>query len=165
MMKRIKEDPFTAEENPHIDEIEIVQEEDRISPNTVIEVEINYKECNHTITKIAELDDIIINMTEEQYREYLKENFPNVKILSFSSKEIRLVEERNHLCPNHYIIGEADSKVAIYKLDENGERYVYKIFNDYPISLLKEVDQKKLKEGIVVNSEEELSDVLENFIS
>ena len=40
-----------------------------------------------------------------------------------------------------------------------------KVFDDYPISLLKEIDQKKLKEGIRVDSLEELSDVLENFIS
>ncbi len=165
MMKRATKDPSTAQKNSHTDDVEIIQEEVRISPNTVIEVEINYKECNHSITKVVELDDIIINMTEEQYRKYIEDNFPNVRIVSFSSKEVRLVEERNHLCPNHYIIGEADSKVAIYKIDENGEKYVYKIFDDYPISLLKELDQKKLKEGIVVNSEEELSDVLENFIS
>ena len=165
MMERAVEEPKIAEKNTHVDDMEIVQQEDRISPNTVIEVKINYKECDHSMTKIVELDDIIINMTEEQYRKYMEENFPNVRILSFSSKEIRLSEERNHLCPNHYIIGEADSKVAIYKIDENGEKYVYKIFDEYPISLLKELDQEKLKEGIVVDSEEELSDVLENFIS
>ena len=61
-------------------------------------------------------------------------------------------------------MGEADNKVAIYKIDENGERYVYKIFDDYPIALLKSRPEK-LQEGIVVDSEEELSDVLENFIS
>ncbi len=165
LMKRANKDPLKAEENTNIKDIEIIHEEDRISPNTVIEIEIKYKECNHTITKLAEIDDIVINMTEEEYREYIKENLPNVKILSFSAKEIQLAEERNHLCPNHYIVGEADNKVAIYKIDENGERYVYKIFDDYPIALLKKVDQKKLQEGIVVDSEEELSDVLENFIS
>jgi len=165
MMKRTMKGPQITKENNHIDDMEIIQEEDRISPNTVIELEINYKECNHSMTKTVELNDIIINMTEEQYRKYIRDNFPNVKILSFSGKEIRLLEERNHLCPNHYIIGEADNKVAIYKIDENGEKYVYKIFNECPISLLKELDQKRLIEGIIVNSEEELSNVLENFIS
>ena len=165
MMKRSSEDPLAVERNSQVEDMEIIQEEDRISPNTVIELEIIYKKCNHAITKLAELDDILINMTEEEYRKYMEENFPNVRIVSFSSREIRLEEERDHICPNHYIVGEADGKVAIYKIDENGERYVYKIFSDYPISLLKEVDRKRLKEGIIVNSEEELSDVLENFIS
>ena len=87
LMKRANKDPLKAEENTNIKDIEIIHEEDRISPNTVIEIEIKYKECNHTITKLAEIDDIIINMTEEEYREYIKENLPNVKILSFSAKE------------------------------------------------------------------------------
>ncbi len=104
-------------------------------------------------------------MTEKQYRKYMKENYPNIKIISFSPREIVLREERNHLCPNHYIIGQADGKIAIYRIDEKGEKYLDKVFNDYPISLLKEVDQERLKDGIIVDSEEELSDVLENFIS
>ena len=104
-------------------------------------------------------------MTEKQYREYIKENYPNIKIISFSISEIVLREERDHLCENHYIIGQSDGKIAIYGIDENGERFLNKIFNDYSISLLKKIDQEKLTKGIVVDSEEELSDVLENFIS
>ena len=104
-------------------------------------------------------------MTEEEFNNYIEENFPNVKIISFSIDEIKLEEERNHLCPNHYIIGVSNGKIAIYSIDENGERVLNKVFEDYPISLLKKIDQDKLIEGIVVDSEEELSNVLENFIS
>lgn len=165
MSKSSNKEPLTVKENSSYSSLEILQEEERISPNTFIEIKINYKVCNHNIVKLFDHDDEVINMTEEQFREYMKENFPSVKIVSFSSKEVILTEERNHLCPNHYIIGESNGKVAIYKIDENGERYLYKVFNDYPISLFKEIDQRKLKEGIVVDSEEELSDVLENYIS
>ena len=38
------------------------------------------------------------------------------------------------------------------------------IFEDYPF-LVDEIDQEKLIEGIRVDSEEELSEILENFIS
>lgn len=148
-----------------IHDLEILQEDERISPNTFIEIRIHYKACNHNITKLNEKDENIINMSEDEYREYLQENYPNVRIVSFSSKEIILEEDRNHLCPNHYIIGEHEGKIAIYKINENGEKYLDRIFKDYPIATLKEIDQEKLKEGIVVDSEEELSDVLENFIS
>ncbi len=123
------------------------------------------KKCEHSITNLENAKEETINMTEKQYRKYMKENYPNIKIISFSPKEIVLREERNHLCPNHYIIGQADGKIAIYRIDEKGEKYLDKVFNDYPISLLKEVDQERLKDGIIVDSEEELSDVLENFIS
>lgn len=146
-------------------ELEIIREEERISPNTFVEKKIYYKKCKHSITNLENAKEETINMTEKQYRRYMEENYPNIKILSFSPKEIVLREERNHLCSNHYIIGQVDGKIAIYRIDERGEKYLDKVFKDYPISLLKEVDQERLKDGIVVDSEEELSDVLENFIS
>ncbi len=147
------------------EDLAILQEVERITPNTFIEIRIHYKKCNHTITKENEKDNNIVNMTEEEYREYLKENYPNVKLMKFSSRAIFLEEERNHLCPNHYIIGEHEGKVAVFKIDDKGQKYLDRVFVDYPITLLKKIDQEKLKKGIVVDTEEELSDVLENFIS
>ena len=146
-------------------DLEILREEDRISPNTDIVLKIYYNSCNHSITRLKTADDEIINMTEKQFIEYIRGNYPERKIISFSPREIVLREERKHLCPNHYIIGEANGYIAIYGIDEEGKKYLDKVFKDYPISLLKEIDRKKLINGIVVDSEEELSDVLENFIS
>lgn len=147
------------------DGLEILRENDKISPNTFVEKTIYYNFCNHTITELDNADSEIINMTENQYRKYMEENYSNIKVISFSVKEIVLREERNHLCKNHYIIGESEGNIAIYAIDENGKRVLEKVFDGYSISLLKEVDQQKLKDGIIVDSEEELSNVLENFIS
>ncbi len=170
MGHRINKKPLITDKNQEEDivenlDLEILREDERISPNTFIEKTIHYNTCNHNITKLNNADNEIINMTEKQYREYIKENYPNIKIISFSISEIVLREERDHLCENHYIIGQSDGKIAIYGIDENGERFLNKIFNDYSISLLKKIDQEKLTKGIVVDSEEDLSDVLENFIS
>ena len=171
MGKRVNNKPLILSENQRKDaidddlELEILGEEERISPNTFIEKRIHYNSCNHNMTKLNNADNEIINMTEKQYKAYMKENYPHIKIISFSIKEIVLREERNHLCSNHYIIGESDGKIAIYSINENGEKILSKIFSDYSISLLKAIDQEKLKKGIIVDSEEELSDVLENFIS
>ncbi|HHV46038.1 MAG TPA: hypothetical protein GXX53_03905 [Tissierellia bacterium] len=165
---RNRENTSISEENPTEDDFEelaILHEVERITPNTFIEIRIHYNKCNHNITKLNEKDNNIVNMTEEEYRDYLKEHYPNVKIVKFSSREIILEEERDYLCPNHYIIGEHEGKIAIFKIDENGERVLDRIFVDYPITLLKEIDQEKLKEGIIINTEDELTDVLENFIS
>lgn len=167
---RDKKNASISEQNLETDEddsedLAILQEEERITPNTIIEIRIHYNKCNHNITKLNEKDNNIVNMTEAEYKEYLKNNYPNVKVVKFSSKEIILEEERNHLCPNHYIIGEHDGKIAIFVIDENGEKVLDRVFVDYPITLLKEIDQEKLKEGIIVNTEDELTDVLENFIS
>ena len=147
------------------DDMEILKEEEKISPNTYIEKRTYYNKCNHDATTVEQANEEIINMSEKQFRKYIEDNYPNIRILSFSIKKIILREDRNHLCTNHYIIGESEGYIAIFKINENGEKILSKIFKDYPLSLLKEVDQDKLREGIVVDSEEELSDVLENFIS
>ena len=124
-----------------------------------------YKKCGHTVINVDKVDNNIINMQKNQLENYLKENYTNIRLVSFSVEKIVLYEEKDCLCMNHYVIGESQGKIAIYKIDENGERVLDRIFNDAPVSMLKEVDQEKIKEGIVVDSEDELSNVLENFIS
>lgn len=164
MMKpKLGKEPLQISDNDL--SLEILKEEMRISPNTDIERKIYYKACNHDITVLDEVDDVIINMTEKQYRDYMRDNFPSVIVVSFFPNKIMLREERDYLCPNHYIISEADGKIAIFSINEDGEKKLDRVFKDYPISLLKKVDQMILIEGIKVDSEEELSDVLENFIS
>ena len=168
MNYRAKQEPLALnkdnENNSNLD-LEILMEEETISPNTNIVLKTYYNACQHSIVNFKSADDEIINMTKEQYEKYITENYPNIKIIHFSVEEIILREEKNHLCPNHYIIGESDGYIAIYGIDENGKKFLDKVFTDYPISLLKEVDQKNLINGIIVDSEEELTDVLENFIS
>ena len=167
--KRVSEKPNTDNDLVASDDekgdLEIIKEEERISPNTFIETQTKYTECGHTITNVSQAQDEFINMIESEFREYMKDNYPNTKIVSFSAKKIVLQEVKNYLCPNHYVVGEYQGNIAIFKIDENGERVLEKLFNDYPISLLNDVDQEKLKKGIVVDNEEELSNVLEIFIS
>ncbi len=167
MGKRISKKPISSSDEIEKinNELEIVKDSEVISPNTFVEKKIHYKKCNHTLTNTDLADEALVNKSEDEFRKYMQDNYQNVKITSFSTQRILLREERNHLCPNHYIIGESDGKIAIYKIDESGEKVLDKVFKDYPINLLKNIDQEKLKEGIIVDSEEELSDVLENFIS
>ncbi len=70
------------------EEIEIIKEENIISPNTFIEERTHYKECDHLITKLNVADDEIINMTRKEYESYLKSNYPNKRLISFSNTKI-----------------------------------------------------------------------------
>lgn len=160
-----KENDRKKNMNMH-DDMELIKEDDDcISPNTSVERRTYYKKCGHTVINVNKVDNNIINMQKNQLENYLKENYTNIRLVSFSAEKIVLYEEKNCLCMNHYVIGESQGKIAIYKIDENGERVLDRIFNDAPVSMLKEIDQEKIKEGIVVDSEDELSNVLENFIS
>ena len=146
-------------------DLQILKEDIRISPNTFIEERIHHTACNHVITKVNEANDEFVNMNRSEFIDYLEGNYPNKKLISFSSSNITLGTTKNHLCENHYIVGEKDGSIAIFKINENGERVLENIFTDHSISLLMEIDQEKLIEGIVVDNEDELSEVLENFIS
>lgn len=146
-------------------DLEIIKEDNVISPNTIIEERIHYLSCNHIITKIRAGETEIINMKKQDYIDYLEEKYPNTKLISFSSNRITLGLTKNHLCENHYIIGEENGFIAVFCIDENGERVLKTVFKDNPISLLMEIDQEKIIKGIIVDSEEELTEILENFIS
>lgn len=145
--------------------MEIIREENRITPNTFIEERIHYKECGHLVSKVSLADDEYVNLTKEDLNDFLFANEANLQLISFSNVKVVLWGEKNHLCQDHYIIGEKDGNITIFNIDENGERIVDKVFDEYPINVLMEVDQDKLREGIIVNSEEELSTILENYIS
>ena len=146
-------------------DLEILKEYDRISPNTLMEERIHYSTCGHIITKITVVEDELINMSKNEFSEYVEANSPSKRLISYSASKITMGVVKNHLCEKHFIIGEKDGKIAIFKIGENGEKIVDKIFSDYPISLLMEIDKEKIINGITVDDEEELSEILENFIS
>lgn len=146
-------------------DMQIIKEENIITPNTFIEERISYTACGHVLTKVKLVDNEFINMTKKEFTDYFNDFYPNQKLIAFSASNIVIGVTKNHLCENHYVVGEDDGMIAIFKINENGERILDKVFSDYPISLLMEIDQEKIIEGIIVDSEEELSDILENFIS
>ena len=157
-----------SEEEPIPDEIpniEIIKEENRITPNTFIEERIHYKECGHLISNVYLAKDEMVNLTEDELVEYLYTNLPSLDLISFSNLKVVLWGEKNHLCKDHYIVGEENGKIAIFSIDEDGERILDKVFVEYPINILLNIDQEKIKEGIIVNSEDELSNILQDYIS
>lgn len=170
MHKKINQNDISKLSQNNIDiteknDLEIVKEDNIISPNTIIEERIHYLTCDHIITKIRVVETKFVNMSKQNFIDYLEENHPNIKLISFSPTKITLGLTKNHLCENHYIIGEEKGFIAIFTIDENGERILKTVFEDNPISLLMEIDQEKINKGIIVDSEDELTEILENFIS
>ncbi|EOD00677.1 BofC C-terminal domain-containing protein [Caldisalinibacter kiritimatiensis] len=146
-------------------EIEINAKDDvYIGPNTDIEYITHYLKCNHYKSEVKNPDIKMINMDEEEFKNYIHSINQEWKVALFSHDRVVIKIEKEHLCPNHYIIGVKDEKIAIFKINKNGERKPYKIIN-VSITTLKKIDQEKLKKGIIVDSEDKITDVLENFIS
>ncbi|WIV10745.1 hypothetical protein [Proteiniborus sp. MB09-C3] len=139
--------------------------EERIGPNTILEYVTYYTECNHEIVETSELEKHMVNMTKETFEGYIKGSHPKWEVESFSHEKVIVKIEKNHLCQNHYVIGEKNGKIAVFRIGENGEWVVERIYEDSPLSLLKQIDQEKIEKGIITNSKEELDDTLENYIS
>ncbi len=146
-------------------DLQIAKNDEVISPNTEIEYTTFYKKCGHSKLVTTSVSDEMINMKENQFKTYIVNNHPNWEVILFSKDKIQIRIEKDQYCPEHYIIGINNGKVAIYKINERGEKIIYDIIEEQPVNLLKEVDQKKLEKGIVVESEDEMRSVIQNFIS
>lgn len=147
-----------------VEDEKVIKHEEKITPSTLLEYVYYYTKCNHTITEVKKPTGDIIGMNEEKFMRYITINCPQWELISFSSNKIVMSIKKHHLCPNHYIIGVENDKIAVYKIGKDGKKVLFKIVN-HSVKLLNEIDQRKLKEGITVDSKEEMVEVLENFSS
>lgn len=136
---------------------------DEITSDTIIEYENFYSECGDTIRDFELNKENYIGMNKKELEESFDEN-SNREILVFDDSRVIIKATKDYLCPNHYIIGENDGYVAIYKVNKNGNKVLFRTL-DQSIELLGEYDRNKLKEGIIVDSLDDIGNVIENFIS
>lgn len=153
--------------NPNSEEdISIIKnEDDYVTPNTSIEYIFYYLKCGHQVKKVSKASRDMVNLSKEKFISSINRSHPDWRVTSFSHKNIVIEIDKEHLCPNHYVIGVKDDNIAIYKIDIEGELVLDSVLTDTSISLLTPIDQQKLKDGIIVDSKEEISRILEDFIS
>src|SRR5690554_686412 len=72
------------------EDFEILKEEIRVSPNTIIEERIYYTPCEHVNTKTNPVSNEFINMSRDELTYYLEENYPDRKLISFSPSKITM---------------------------------------------------------------------------
>ncbi len=134
------------------------QQEEMISPNTEITKTIYYEKCGHTITEETEAEDEMINLTEEEF----EDKFPEWEINSFDTENISIFKKCDETCPEHYIIGESEGIINIYRLNKDGEEELYETTSIY-LSYLPEQDQQRIRDKIEVYGMINLNSILENF--
>lgn len=150
-----------TEEYEEIEQQKMLQansSKERISPNCLITLKKYYKKCEHTINEYVSVSDKLVNKTQED----LQEEYEGWEIKEFSTNKIILYKEFEEECNEHYIVKDNDGKVTIYKILENGEQVEEKateISTDY----LTENDKLNMKNGIIVNSKEDLNQLIEDF--
>lgn len=136
--------------------------EEKISPNAHITKTVFYKKCGHEIVTKEIVQEKYINMTIDEFKDEISKDSYDLE--NFSNLEISVYKEDNGICPEHYIIGEEDGIINIYKIDEDGETRLYDITNIY-LDYLPENEREKIKNKIEFVGREELNLFLENMES
>ncbi|OPJ56757.1 BofC C-terminal domain-containing protein [Alkalithermobacter paradoxus] len=121
-----------------------------------------FKKCNDIVEKTENIPDELVGFDEDKLKRHVKFNYPAWNLIEIDPNSIVLFREIDSYCKDHYEIGEEEGRLVIYKYDEEGIKQMVEK-TEYPISHLPEVDQEKIKNGIVVNSLEEVNQMLEDF--
>ncbi len=138
--------------------LEVINKEEKTTPNTLIVYTTYYTKCNHYINNYQEIDISDVNLNEDE----LKEKYREWKITSFSAEQVIFEREVEGFCNQHYKLKIVDDCIVIYQIDEENKEIEYEkteITSEY----LTQQDILKLKEGIVVYGKENLTSVLEDY--
>lgn len=133
---------------------------DKSSEKKVLETKEVYSICGHTIITRTDMPEDIISMDENSF--ILA--YDDWKIEKFSQNEIIISKIINKKCHNHYILKEMDEKVAIF-YQEPVDGVFLKELTNIQIANLKVIDQERLRNGITIDSNEQLAEILEDFNS
>ena len=117
-----------------------------------------YIECQHTILQNSKAPKDILNLTEDEF----KLAYKDWQVDKFSPVEIIVSKTINGKCPNHYIVKQRDRKVTVF-YQEPVAGVSLKELTNIDVSSLSKTDQDRLIEGIIVDSNEKLAELLEDL--
>lgn len=133
-------------------------EEEKISPNCRLIVQKKYLKCNDIINEYMQIPQKLVNATKEE----IQNEYKDWQIKEFSPNQVTIYKEFDGECGEHYILKNDEGKISIYKIDENGNQTIYEK-TEISIDYLPEKDKNAIEEGLKVNSEEKLNELLEGF--
>ncbi|SHJ87920.1 hypothetical protein [Tepidibacter formicigenes] len=123
---------------------------------------IKYTKCEHVNVKEEKVPDAVVGFNEKKLKEYIKFNYPDWRLISFSEKGVELVKEIDSYCDKHYEMIEENGYIIIYKYDENGNKNLVEK-TEFTVTSLPSIDQEQIKAGLVLDSLEEVNQRLEDF--
>ena len=116
---------------------------------------------------------IWINIGDNVSNKDAKNTSNQIKVETENKDKIEINEEINdknevktgtYEAPNAYLVKEVDGVVKVFLCNEDGSQTLY-LITSIPFELLSETDQKMFKEGVNIDTQEDLGRFLENFDS
>lgn len=157
--KITKENINTKEENiEFVNSVEISNQEEKTTPNTLIIYKTYYTKCKHYTQEYKDIDISLVNLTENELQERCRE----WKIDQFTGKEVEMSREKEEFCGEHYKIKLENNAIVIYSIDQNGAETEYEHTGITTEYLTKE-DILKLTSGIYVYGKENLTSIIEDY--
>lgn len=133
-------------------------QEEKVSPNCTLTLKMYYKTCEHIIEKSKNIEQNLVNLTEEQLKNQLQE----WEIQKFTPEQIVLYKEVDDFCNEHYKLKIENGYVRIYELDKQNNEKLLKS-TDISSEYLTSQDLEKLKDGVEVYTRKELNKTIEDF--
>lgn len=129
-----------------------------LSPNAKIIFKDYYKSCGHIETVEEKASEEVVNLYEQQIREI----YSDYELEDFSQEEVSFYKEVDGMCDKHYLLIEEEGYLAIYKLENSGDKTLISKTN-ISSEYLTETDNVQLKQGMYVYGLDELNRALEDF--
>lgn len=131
---------------------------DMIRPGASLIIEKKYSKCGHIVSTKTPIPIDMVNLTEEQ----LKMAYKNWSIKKFSPEEIVITKTIPGKCRNHFIVKEKDGFVAVY-YQQAIDGISLKEVTPLLTKNLPQKEKERLKEGIKIESQQELAQTLEDL--
>lgn len=137
---------------------------DTIDKKTQLVYKTFYTQCEHTIEENEKPSTQLIGLNKDGLEEYLKKDQSDWEVESFSKEEVILRKQINKVCSDHYLVSVNKGYITVYKYYENSNKKLVDQ-TDIPINILPVVDQEKLLKGILLETMEEVNQLLEDYSS
>lgn len=160
----MKVDDECTEEWRELDQLAILNSletnsnEEKLSPNCLINLRNYYKTCQHTTNEYIDIPQNLVNKSKKD----LENEYPDYEIKKYTSTEVILYKECEGECGQHFVLRNNNGKITVYKINENNDEEVYER-TEISIDYLTENDKEEIENGIRVNGKEDLNQLIEDF--
>lgn len=155
-------DPVEKQPDNNTTPVTIV--ENSVGLDTRIIFRTHYTRCQTIKDDAVESFEAIVGLKEAGFKAYALEEYMDWQVVRFSAEEIILFQRKDQICPDHYYVSENEGYIVVFKFNEAGERYIVERTN-IPVSHLPDIDQEKIRRGILVRTREEVNQLLEDYSS